>query len=431
MDRVHLFLALLLPALLALSACCSGAETALFSLRRADKVRLRKLDPGAADLAARMLEAPRALIIAILLANIAVNTAYMAVGVVLARSLEGPLLTGLVGVAVPLALIVLGEVVPKALAGVHPVRIARILARPVFAWSRLVSPLRHFLDRFVVAPLARLFRPAGAARDPQPISVRELQLLLEHGAGRGVIDAEEHRLLAEVVDLGNIRVRDVMIPRIDVEWLDEGDGPERVLDLVRTSGRRKFPVFHGDPDEGKVLGVLSLKRYLSAMERRGQPPRLADHLDPARFVPERARLDQLIDFFHQHRCHVALVVSEEGSLVGLVEIESAVRHLLQASGGPGPEHDEEVQRVAEGEWLVSGRLSVREWGEFFGGATAHGAIAKKTVSTLAGLILAQLGRLPQRGEELRIGDVLLRVEELDGASIEKVRVRLAAGEVAP
>jgi len=163
-----------------------------------------------------------------------------------------------------------------------------------------------------------------------------------------------------------------------------------------------------------------VRRVLAALAARGSadPRRF---VEPVTYVPESATLDSLLEHFRTSGVHTALVADEHGTIAGLVEIEDAVGRLLPTPG-EGQAGDDEVQMIALGTWMVPGRLPVREWAHVLG---PEGAAAGRRVTTVGGLVLAQLGRVPAVGDEVRVGGVVLRVELMHGRSVETVRLSLA------
>lgn len=402
-----------------LSAMWSAAETALFSLSQSDRVRLRKLSPQAASQAAYLLNRPRLLLISLLMANTIVATSFYVVASIFATDLKG---WGalLVSVASLVVLTMGAEILPKTLASVNRVFFARACAPVAAAWFRIAGPVCGVCDRYFITPMTRLLLPRKEGEES--ISVEELGELLEVGGSAGAIDEREQRLLAEVLELGMLRVRDVMAPRVDIAWLDERATAAQVVELVLRTGHRKYPVCRGGLEKG-VVGMLDAQHYLAARSQRSGKgdPVLSSFLEPVRYVPERSRLDQLLDHFRRTRTHLALAVDEVGAVTGLVEVEDAVKELVRTQ----PEvtgRDVRIEKLAPGRWIVPGRLGVRHWADFFGRDLS--AADGRRVATVGGLVMARLGRMPRAGDVVIIGGVRLRVDAMDGTLVERVEVSI-------
>ncbi|MCA9298314.1 MAG: DUF21 domain-containing protein, partial [Phycisphaerales bacterium] len=312
-DTLPLILVLLV--LIGASGLCSAAETAFFSLRHADRARLRRSSPHAETRINALLQHPRQLLLLILSLNMAVNVAYFATSTILGSRLEGPVAKIVLALGSLFSLILVGEVLAKLLASTHRVSYASFISGPLLIARQALNPILQTVDRFIVGPVSRLIRPVP---EFDAVDSRELAALLRLSAGSGAIDPSEEDLLLDVVALGAGRVRDIMTPRIDMSVLDRRATPDVVLDVVRRTGLTKIPV----RDDRTFPGMLDVKRYLLDFED-GRPD-LDAHLEPIHFVPETARLDQLLDDFRRQGGHIALCVDEVGDVTGFIEIEDIV-----------------------------------------------------------------------------------------------------------
>jgi len=417
-----MFCLLMLPAL-AGSAFCSATETALFSLRQEDRLRLRKLSPHAAGAVATLLTNPRPLLVIILVGNTTMNAVYFTLASVVTTLMSG-WWAGLFAVASVMLLIALGEIVPKTLATGHRVRFCKLFGVMLLGAYRIGAPVRYVAGDLVVAPLARLFRPAGAA-EQTPLTVEELSSLLAMGATQGVIETDEQRLLGEVVSLHTLRVRDVMTPRPRMEWIGAGATVADLLEICRRTGHSKFPVRAGD-GEGPPDGFINAQRVLPALNRDPAVVRtqhIGRWIEPPRFIPERARLDQLLEHFRETRSDIAVCVSEAGDVTGLVGMEDLVDELIAGSPETSDAHDALVRTIAPGQWEVPGAMNVHDWAGIFGSPRHRDGMAR--VSTVGGIVIAALGRLPRAGDEIEHAGMRLTVLSMVGRSVGRVAVTLS------
>ncbi len=436
MDLAHAPLLLVLPPLMAVSALCSAAETALFSLTYSDRLRLRKRSPGAARAVGALLVRPRALLVSILLVTNIANVAYLVVSSVIALSpgAQAPgsservthrgLLALAFSAAAVLALILFTDLLPKLLARRLRVEFCRAFAVPLLAVFRAVGPVQRVLDAALIAPLSRLIRPRSA---PRPVlTVDELSALLTAGAREGDIGTDEQRLLEDVVALGAVRVRDAMTPRLEISWLDAGATAADIPPAERGGERRRIVLCRGTLDR-EILGWVDAKRAWSAWSASpASPPRLTPFVRPVLYVPETARLDQLLEHLRHKGTHAALCVDEHGSIVGMIEIDDVVARLIAEPAAEGESEHEDLRPAGPGRWLVPGRFGVRDLCGIFetpgGGLTIRGRPVERRVATVAGLVLLALGRLPRVGDEVRFGNLSLRVESMRGRTIERVLI---------
>jgi putative hemolysin len=417
------FILAMLPVLLAGAAVASSAETALFSLSYEDRLRLRRLAPRAAERVDALLARPRELLVGLLFANMMITTVYFVLTSMLlieAAEADARWLGLVVSVVNLLLMTVVAEVVSKMLASRRRVEFARALAGPVAVLNGAMGPMRSFLDAGVIAPLSRLLHPPGAKPAGSLLNEEELTALLELGAGEGAIDSSEQRVLREVIALGQLRVREVMTPRVDLSWLELSAGAGEVRGIAQERGLTRVPVCRESLDDG-VVGILDVKSYLAA-DARGLSPRLEAFLAPAHYVPEAARLDRLLEHLRQTGAKQALCVDEYGVITGAVSTRDiAGRLVAELRDEDSGEEEPSVQLVGLGRWLVSGRLPAREWARMFD------LEVDPRVSTVGGLIFSYLGRLPQVGDELVFGNVRVRVERLDRRVVERLLVTLESG----
>ena len=403
-------------ALLALSGFFSGSETALFSLRRE---HLRALGPRRARFVRLLLKDPKSLLITILFGNLLVNVLFYSTSVVLVLRLNesrGGAWATAAAVAAPILVIVFGEVAPKALAVCRPRPIAELVAPPLVLLRTAVFPVRLVLGVFTEAVLRLLAGPGSTAPF---VTAEELKELLQRSQVRGTLRPEEGRMLREMIDLGRLRCREVMVPRVDVVMCPAGETPERFIDLVRRTGRKRIPVYQESED--RILGVVDARHVLAF-----RPASIADCIRPVAFVPESKSVESLLQEFRQNHTAMAVVVDEYGGTAGLVTLHDILEELVGDIGAlhEGPEA-EPVRRIGPDTYLVSGRLGIRDWNE-------HPAfsveLARRGTDTLGGFVVSLLGRMPRPGDVVAYRNLRFTVESVLRRRIEQLRVEVLPPE---
>ncbi|MFG0256820.1 MAG: hemolysin family protein [Phycisphaerales bacterium JB043] len=406
-------LLLLLPVLLIASAFFSGTETALFGLSQRELASIRRKGGLASSAVDALLRNPRRLLVTILLGNMTINVLYFVVASVLMLHATDPTSRVILSIVPLLAIILLGEVLPKMAATARRDVWCRLASSPMLAIHRLLVVVAQPLEWLVLEPASRLVRPIGARETP--LSVQELAHLLELSQRTGDIDAEEANLLDAVADLGVLRVRDVMTPRVRMPWIDGDATRQDVLESFDPLPRIMH-VCKGSLDTG-VTGVLSTKRLLVATEgtRAGELQFTPLH------VPETATLDRLLEMLRKAHRRASVVVDEFGAVVGVITITDVVDRLVQSldrAHADTPEDSPGVEVIDENTWRVSGSLNAHDWMDAFS------MEERASASTVSGLIATSLGRLPRVGDAVRIADVTLRVESMQGSIVESVLVSL-------
>jgi putative hemolysin len=402
---------LALIVLIVCSGIVSGAETALFGLRRQDVYALANARSRFRRLAAELLERPKQLLLTLLITNTAVNVGIFAVSFVTAQGVSHhhPLLASAIGLATLLAVILFGEIVPKSLALAHAPRIAPAVAPLIHAARFALGPVRWFLSTVLVVPVTRMLQP-GSLPDTS-VSTDELRQLVEASAQEEVFSSTENEMLQAVVSLADVNVRAVMVPRVDVVALSIEDSADTVRRRFAASRRTKLPVYCRHLDD--VRGLL----YARDFYLRPEAP-IVKLLRPVDFIPEQATLIQVIRNFRSRHTQLAIVVDEYGGMAGLVTLEDVLEEIV----GDLPGSDRPSRPLAEAidanTYRVSGRLGVRRWASLFGLSSSD-----TSVDTLGGLVTARLGRLPRPGDLVRAGQLTLTVARMERRRVEELILR--------
>jgi len=407
---------IMLPALLVASGFFSGSETALFSLSAADRTLLSRRSM-IGSLLDSLLHDTQMLLITLMFGNMLVNVLYFVVSSALALKLDPKLHGGWIipATIAPLVFIIIfGEVLPKMIANLAPTTWVRTTVVPLYAVHRVIGPLRIILQAGLIAPLGRLISPSVK---PAALDADELRALVEVSQDRGIIDPSEEHLLREVVRLSELKVRDVMVPRVDLKAVPIDIPAQQLLEFIRTEGVTKIPVYRRDLDA--IAGVIYAKQALLARtgDARFDPRRLVRQV---RFVPELQRVDQLLEEFRKSGTHLAIAVDEYGGTAGLVTLKDVVERMVGNLDVEGPNDYPDhahAQRLAPGRWRVPGELPVADWVSIFGRENIPARVA-----TVGGLVASLLGRIPQPEDTARLGNVQLRVLEMRNQRVQWVEL---------
>lgn len=442
MELQAISILLPLPVPLAVVAVASGVETALFSLTYHDRLRLKRLSPRAASAAAYLLARPRTLLVLVLFVTMAAATVYFVLTSLALLASESTWLKVVVGVVNLLLMTLVGEIVSKVLAARYRVEVCRLAAPWVLYVFRAVQPFLLVVENGLVSPLVRVITPD---RKSERLTEEELDALLHQGSAEGAIDADERRVLGQVIRLSGLRVKDVMTHRVDMQWVDDTATHAEVAALVREKRMTRLPVVKAGEDiDAGVVGLLDVKRYLAAVAvgsgvQAGMPApqqvKVTDALDPVRYVPGSASLDKLLEQFSSAGTKLGLVVDEHGAVIGIVSTENIVQRLIaELTSDEELELESQVKQLPapDGRWSVPGRLTVRDWAAMFG---LVGGAVEARVSTVGGLIFAKLGRVPRVGDVVTVGNLRLEVLSLVpgerggvGRVVESAAVSLTGGE---
>ena len=258
--------------------------------------------------------------------------------------------------------------------------------------------------------LRKLLKAEAASRD-------DLRELLGHSRWREVLDKNELAMLQGVLQVSQMQVRDVMVPRSHMVVLEHDAPMAELLRTIVDRGHSRFPVIGEDRDE--VLGILLAKDVLRFfVESPGQQLDIEQTLRPVTFIPESKRLDALLQEFRISRNHIAIVVDEYGGTAGLLTIEDVLEQIV---GDIDDEHDpEEVEPIQERDgdrYQVLALTRIEDFNEYFG---VH--MDDLAFDTVGGLVMHEFGRLPRRGESIAIGGIRFEVIQADQRRIHSFEI---------
>jgi putative hemolysin len=312
--------------------------------------------------------------------------------------------------------IVVGELVPKTYALAHPDRVALTLAGPLDVVGRIFAPLVRLLT-WLTRKIAGGYGDE-VSRQAQ-ISSQELKLIVERGGEQGVLEAEEEQMISAVIELGQHRLHEVMVPRTHMTALPVTASVDEALDLFISEGHSRIPVYKKNIDE--IVGVLYAKDLLPFLKSGGSKPDLRKLLRAPLFVPESMSIDDLLHKLQGRRVHLAIVLDEYGGTAGMVTIEDLLEEIV---GDIQDEYDKEeplTVRLSELEARVDGRASVDDLGELFDLNLAELEDSEE-YDTVGGLIYHRIGGVPRPGDHVRLEDqrLTLTVETTDARRVGKV-----------
>ena len=260
-------------------------------------------------------------------------------------------------------------------------------------------------------------RRLAEAISGEPRSLEQLAEVLGDARERGLIDADVLQMLEAVLQVSEIQVRDIMVPRSQMVVISRDEPVEKILPVVIESGHSRFPVVGEDRDE--VQGILLAKDLLRVfVEDQADDFDIKECLRPAGFIPESKRLNVLLKEFRVTHNHMAIVVDEYGGVAGLLTIEDVLEQIV---GDIGDEYDidegEGIRKEADRSWTVPALTRIEDFNQAF-----STRFSDEEFDTIGGLVLHELGRMPRRGEAVHIGGLEIKVTRADRRRIETLRV---------
>ena len=394
-------------ALTLLAGWCAGASDALVRVSRAGAKELgRAANSVRTPLQAVLAEVPRYLFV-LLLARVAAEVSATVLVTVVLLHWIGPGWRAFTVTAVGMTILIylVAEIVPRAIGRRNSVRVASAASAVLHPVVRLLGPLPGLL-----LAAGGVFSRASGPRDGSSGSEEDLRGLVDLLEQRRVIQPDERAMIHSVFELGDTYVREVMVPRTDMVFVERDKTLRQALSLALRSGFSRIPVVGENLDD--VVGIAYLKDIVtrSHEHREGESvEKVSSIMRPATFVPESKPIDELLREMQARQIHLAIVIDEYGGTAGLVTIEDILEEIV---GEIADEYDKEEPPV---EWLgedrarVTARLPVEELEELFGVA-----IEAEDVETVGGLLAQQLGRVPIAGSVATVSGLRLTAESLAG-----------------
>jgi magnesium and cobalt exporter, CNNM family len=402
-------LLVLVASLVVAAGGFAAAEAALSTVSRArvqELVRSGRL--GARALALVVADRPRHVNLLLLLRLSCELTATVVLTVVAVRVASpiwlAVLLAGLGMVVVTYVVVGVG---PRTIGRQHPYRVGLLVAGPVRVLGWLLGPLSRLL-----IVVGNAITPGRGFPEGPFSSEVELRELVDMAGQRGVVEAGEAEMIHSVFELGDTVAREVMVPRTEIVWIEQGKSVRQAVALCLRSGFSRIPVIADSVDD--VVGVVHLKDLVAA-EQQGGP--VGEVMRPATFIPDSKPLTGLLKEMQVSHNHMALVVDEYGGTAGLLTIEDILEEIV---GEITDESDTEVappiEHLGDGTVRVISRLPVIDLGELFGVD-----LADTDVETVGGLLAQRLGRVPVPGAVAEVAGLRLCAE---GGNDRRGRLRI-------
>jgi putative hemolysin len=316
----------------------------------------------------------------------------------------------LVTIGIAFVSLIFGELVPKRLALKHAEAIALLTVEPISWLQRLTSPAVRFLSFVTTVVLRLLGSPPG--EEDAAINVEEIKALVNAARLGGTVGMQEQRIIYGAVELSNLTVRAIMIPRVNLQYIKTSATIDEAYRMAAETAHTRLPVCEEDLDH--IVGVLHAKDLIRAQSSEDKTPvTIQELMRPVRFVPESKPVADLLREMQQSRLHLVIVTDEFGGTAGLVTLEDVLEEIVgEIRDEYDAEEEREFHRVDEfsGIFKIRASLSVVN-------NEMHVRLPREDAATIAGLFMEELERVPEPGDRLEVGDVVLTVLE-DGQRVQ-------------
>ncbi|GAB2756917.1 hemolysin family protein [Amycolatopsis magusensis] len=391
-------------------AAADAAVSTVSQARAEGMVRLGRA--GARQLVAVIAERRRHINLLLLLRLGCELTSTVLVTVVFLRWIEPVSLAVVVaGVVMILVSYVLIGVGPRTIGRQHPYRVGLVVAGLVRALGTVLGPLSKLLIL-----LGNAITPGKGFREGPFTSEVELRELVDLAQERGVVEDSEREMIHSVFELGDTVAREVMVPRTEIVWIEQGKSVRQALALSLRTGFTRLPVIDESVDD--IAGVVNIKDLVRAsMADGGATREVRELMNQASFVPDSKRLDELLKEMQVSRHHLAIAIDEYGGTAGLLTIEDILEEIVgEITDESDADERPPIEALDESSVRVSARLGVDDLGELFGIE-----LDDHDVETVGGLLAQRLGRVPLPGAEAEVAGLRLHAE---GGKDRRGRMRI-------
>lgn len=408
-DAIQLFI---LVILLALSAFFSSSETALTTV---NKIRMRTLaDAGdkRAEFVLKVIGNPSKMLSAILIGNNIVNLYASSLSTVLATRLWGNEIVGLATGVLTLLILVFGEITPKTVSTISAETIALRFSKIIYYIMIVLTPVIFIVNKLSFLVL-RLFRVDTNKRG-ESITEDELRTIVEVSHEEGVIETEEKKMINNVFDFGDSVARDVMVPRIDMIFVDANATYDELMEIFREEKYTRFPVFEETTDN--VIGVINIKDvFLGGAE---EDFNVSKYLRQPLYTYEFKKVSELMMEMRKTDVNIVIVLDEYGATAGLITLEDMLEEIVGEIRDEYDEDEEElVQEIAPKEYIVEGSMKLDDLND-----RLELTLESEDYDSIGGLVIGLLDHLPEEGEDVVIDNIRLVVDKVEKNRIDKIHL---------
>ena len=410
-DTVVIRLVLVVVCLV-LSAFFSSSETALTTV---NLIRIRNLADNGDKAAAWVLKARRdhsKMLGAILIGNNVVNLSASSMLTVLVTDVFGSQAVGAATGVLTLLVLLFGEITPKTIATLEAEKNALRFARVICLLMTILTPV-IFVVNLLSGGVLRLLG-VDPNKPTDSITEDELRTIVEVGHEKGVIESEEKEMINNVFDLGDSVARDIMVPRIDMSFVDVEASYEELMEIFRRDHYTRLPVYEDNTDN--VIGIINMKDLILLEDRAAFSVR--DYLRQPLFTFESKKLSELMIEMRKTSNNIVIVLDEYGATAGLITLEDILEEIVgDIRDEFDADEEDELKEISKGEYLADGSMNLDDINDRLGLE-----LVSEDFDSLGGFMIDRLEHLPAEGEEVDTEEVRLVVEKVNKNRIDKVHI---------
>ncbi len=403
---------ILLILLILLSSFFSGTETALVALGKYYIKKENKVLSG-------LLKEPQKTLTTILVGNMFVNVFASSLAAYVAISLWGEKGVWLSTILMTFIILLFGEISPKSIAIYMPEKIAILAAYPLKFFTIVFFPLVYLLTKFV-----ELFSLIFHIKEEEDeFSEEDVNILLSLGKENGVLKEEERRMIEKIMVFRETTVKEVMVPRVDMECLESEFTLKDVMDNIKKLHHSRIPVYEDNIDN--ILGILYIKDLTRYLNEEKLDTSIVKLIRKPYFVPENKKADELLQELIKNNIQIAIVVDEYGGVAGLVTMEDLMEEIVGEIQDEYDKEEEPIKKIDENTYIVDGLVNLYTLSEVLNVDLVD---EEEDFDTLSGLIFELTSHIPKEKEKVEYKGIEFEVIKTQKNRIVKVKVRVKGEE---
>ena len=401
----------ILVLLIILSAFFSSVETALMSVSSIKARSLVRQKKKGAETLQRLKSNPERLLITILVGNNIVNIGAAALATSITTAMFGDLGIGIATGVMTMLILVFGEITPKSYAAQNAVSMSLRVARPIEIMSKILFPIVRAFEALTNV-MMRLF----GSKKGERLTEDELKTIVTMGAEQGVIRKKVAGMMESLIEFEKTKVNEIMTPRSDALIIDGTRSVGEVLDFVVKTPYSRYPVYQ--KEEGNIIGIADVDEILAAVKSGRLKKKMVTVSKKPIFIPENKDIMSLLSEFEGKEASMGRVVDEYGHFMGLVTMDDVLEEIVGDIFDKSKKPHAYIKSLGSGEFLVDGRTPISVLEEH-----VDLSIEDRGFDTVAGLILKHAGRIPAKGETLKIRNVRFTIEDASPRTVKRVRIK--------
>jgi CBS domain containing-hemolysin-like protein len=368
-----------------------------------------------------LLEAPRRLLVTILLGNTLVNVLATIVGVTLALDIAKfynysvEIILFIQIIILTLFILIIGEITPKLLASKNPVAFSKVVAIPLYWTSVLIYPIAKILTDTIKVFISKIKIDSSKTA----LRTSEIADLADIGKEHGSLEEEEHELIHGLVDFKLVIAREVMTPRVDIIALSQKSTFSEVVSLITESGHSRIPIYADGIDN--IIGILYAKDLLTYLEHKDSEKNfnLKNITRDVMFIPESKIISDLLKEFQEMNRHMGIVVDEYGGTAGLITLEDILEEIVGEIQDEYDQEDKEIIKINDGKFILLGKVDTDSLNELLDDEFSSD---DDDYDTIGGFIFQQAGSIPEKGYNFDFKGYNFKVIEIENNRISKVMI---------